>query len=159
MPTFQHILVPTDFGDISSRAVDRAIDLARDLDAKVTLLHVTPMPPYYYAAYAEGLAWPTDELEVAARSELDAALAAAKERYAKVDAVLLTGAPRVQIVEAIGEQKADLVVMGTHGRRGFKRFMLGGVTERFMRMARCHVLLVSSSAESTGDAPLEKASS
>ncbi len=143
MSTFQHILVATDFGEVSAHALDRALDLARDLDARVTIVHVAPMPPYYYAAYAEGLAWPTDELEGAARRALDETLASAKRRWEKVESLLLLGVPRTQIVEAVTSQKADLVVMGTHGRRGVVRALLGSVAENVVRTSPVPVLTIS----------------
>jgi nucleotide-binding universal stress UspA family protein len=143
MPSFQRILVATDFGEISNLAIDRALDLARDVGARVTLLHVTPMPPYYYAAYAEGLAWPTEEIEGAARQALDESLAAARKKYDKVDAKLLTGSPRAQILDAVAQQKADLVVLGTHGRRGLVRAILGSVAESVVRTSPVPVLTVS----------------
>jgi nucleotide-binding universal stress UspA family protein len=147
MPTFQHILVPIDFGDVSERALTRALDLACDLDAKVTIVHVMQTPPNYYAIYAEGLAWPVDELEGAAKKALDDALVVAKKRYpalsSRVEAVLLMGAPRVQIVEAAAERKADLIVIGTHGRRGLVRAFLGSVAESVVRTSPIPVLTVS----------------
>jgi nucleotide-binding universal stress UspA family protein len=145
MSTFQHIMVPIDFGEVSEHALDRALTLAKDLGASVTIVHVMQMPPYYYSAYAEGLAWPTDELEGAAKTSLDAALESAKKRCSgvRVDAVLLAGVPNVQIVEAATDRKADLIVMGTHGRRGLVRAFLGSVAERVVRTSPVPVLTVS----------------
>ncbi|MBX3258284.1 MAG: universal stress protein [Labilithrix sp.] len=142
MPTFKHILVPTDFEEASEHALEAALDLAQDLDAEVTIVHVIQAPPIYYSAYAQGLAWPVEELDGAARRALDDALAAAKKRYGKVDAVLLNGAPRVQILEAVVDRKADVIVMGTHGRRGIVRAVLGSVAESIVRTSPVPVLTV-----------------
>jgi nucleotide-binding universal stress UspA family protein len=70
MISFKHILVPTDFGPASERALDLALDFASSSKAKVTLLHSTWLPAIYHSAYAEGIAWPVDELELAAKNEL-----------------------------------------------------------------------------------------
>ncbi|MBX3199072.1 MAG: universal stress protein [Labilithrix sp.] len=143
MATFKHILVATDFEETSERALDKALQLAEDLDASVTIVHVLQAPPVYYSAYAQGLAWPVDELDGAARRALDAALAVAQKRHPKVDALLLVGAPRERILEAAAERKADLIVMGTHGRGGLVRAVLGSVAESVVRASPIPVLTLS----------------
>lgn len=140
---FKNIIVATDFGEIAEHAVDRAVHLAKEVGAKVTLLHVAQMPPYYYGAYAEGLSWPTDELEGAARRALDKALARAKETYPLTEALLVVGVPQRRIVDTAVEREADLLVIGTHGRRGLARALLGSVAERVVRTAPMPVLTIS----------------
>lgn len=137
---FRHILVPVDFGEPSDGAVDVALTMALEFDSKVTLLHVAWMPPYYYSAYAEGLAYPMDEIETRAKAELDKAVAKAQARYPRVEGVLLSGQPWEQILEAIRQSHADLVVMGTHGRRGLSRVFLGSVAEKIVRHSPVPVL-------------------
>jgi nucleotide-binding universal stress UspA family protein len=143
MPIFQNILVPTDFGDASERAAAVALDLAEVSRAKVTLMHVVRLPPYYYTTYAQGLAWPTDELEGQARKELSAAVAKAKERYANVEGTVVAGDAWQRILETAKERGADLIVMGTHGRRGFSRVLLGSVAEKVVRLSPLPVMVVS----------------
>ncbi len=146
MTAFKHLLVPTDFGDASERALDVAIEIATKFDATITLLHATWLPPYYYSAYAEGLAWPTDELEGAAGRELAAAVSRARARYPKVAGKLVPGEPWERILEAAQEDEADLIVMGTHGRRGVARAVLGSVAEKTVRMSPIPVLTISDEA-------------
>ena len=143
MGSFDHILVPTDFGDASTAALERALELAAKLGSKVTVLHTTRLPPYYYSAYAEGLAWPVDELEGRAKKELDALVAKAKSRYPKIEGVLGEGEPWERILEAAKDRGADLIVMGTHGRRGVSRVLLGSVAEKVVRTSPIPVMTVS----------------
>lgn len=137
---FRHILVPVDFGEPSEHAVELALSLALRFDAQVTLIHVAWMPPYYYGAYAEGIAYPMDEIETRARAALEELFAKTKGRYARVDRVLTSGQPWERIVEAVQNTGADLVIMGTHGRRGLSRLFLGSVAEKVVRHSPVPVL-------------------
>lgn len=140
MTTFRHILVPIDFGEPADMAVDLALTMAERFDAKVTLLHVTMMPSFYYSAYAEGLAFPVAEMETRAKAALAEAVENAKDRYPQTKGLLSAGQPWEQILAAIKTSGADLVVMGTHGRRGVSRVLLGSVTEKVVRHAPIPVL-------------------
>jgi len=143
---FRHILVPIDFGEASESAFDLALELATKFEAKVTLVHVTWLPPYYYSAYAEGLAWPTDELDHMAKKQLDAAVASARVRYPNIEGALAAGEPWERILETAKERAADLIVMGTHGRRGLTHLFLGSVAEKIVRLSPIPVLTVSAEA-------------
>lgn len=135
----KHILVATDFSAPADRALDTGIELARAFGARLTILHVWSMP---YTSYSEGLTWPVDEMERAARRALDDTLARAVARYPRTEAVLLQGGDWAQILEAVRELGVDLVVMGTHGRRGLPRLVLGSVAERVVRMSPVPVLTI-----------------
>lgn len=137
---FRHILVPIDFGEPSDHAIELALTMALRFDAKVTLLHVAWLPPYYYSAYAEGLAYPMEEMEVRAQTALGEQVEKAKARYGRVDALLKSGQPWEKILEAVRESGADLLVMGTHGRRGLSRMFLGSVAEKVVRHSPIPVL-------------------
>lgn len=147
MARFQHILVPTDFGEASRAALDAALDLAAKFGSKLTLLHSTWYPPSTYAEYAEGLAWPTDELASRLMSELDALVGTAKQRHPNVDSAIVTGETWERILEAASERGADLIVMGTHGRRGLSRALLGSVAEKVVRLSPVPVMTVSTDTE------------
>ena len=140
MAPFRHILVPIDFGEPSEQAVDLALTMALRFDARVTLLHVSWMPPYYYSAYAEGLAFPVDEMETRAKATLDEAVTKAKLRYPRTEGMMVAGQPWEKILEAIKTSGADLLVMGTHGRRGLSRVFLGSVAEKVLRHSPIPVL-------------------
>jgi nucleotide-binding universal stress UspA family protein len=136
----KHILVPTDFGESSERAERLAADLATKFDAKVTLLHVwsVQMP-----SYAEGLTWPIDSIEAAARDALALAHDRLKEVHANTDSVLAAGVVWDQILETSRERDVDMIVMGTHGRRGIPRAFLGSVAEKVVRLSPVPVLTVA----------------
>jgi nucleotide-binding universal stress UspA family protein len=151
---FKHILVPTDFGEHAAHALDVAIALATKLDATLTLLHVHYLPP---PAYEFDITWPIEELEVRAQQALDAALATAKQRYPKCDRVFERGYPSDRIVETAKKRDADLIVIGTHGRRGIPRMLLGSVAEKVVRTAPMPVLTVSADKSDGTSDPAGKA--
>ena len=144
MSTFQHILVPTDFGVASDRALELALDMAERFGSKVTLLHAYELP----IVYSEGLYWPIEPIELEAKRALDAALAVAKARCPRTDAVLRRGPAWEQTLEVVRDRGADLIVMGTHGRRGVSRALLGSQAERVVRLSPVPVLTVSEGGES-----------
>jgi nucleotide-binding universal stress UspA family protein len=139
-----NILVPTDFGDVAARALDTAISLARAFDAKITLFHAYALPLSY--GYGDLLVWPIEGLEQAARRRLDAAVAAAKARYPRVEGVLDVGVAWERALEAVRARQADLVVMGTHGRQGLERVLLGSVAEKLVRLSPVPVVAVPAAA-------------
>lgn len=144
MLAIKHILVPTDFSEPSGRALTMALELARSFDAQLSLLHVWSVPN---TGYAEALSWPIDAMEAAARRALDEALASTRKLYAKTDAVLREGNEWKQVLEAVDNLGIDLVVMGTHGRRGLPRLVLGSVAEKVVRTCPVPVLTVSAPKE------------
>jgi len=146
MNSFRHILVPTDFGEPAVRALDLAIELAAKFESRVTVLHVSWVSPYA-AASQNGFYWPAEELEKAARKELDAALSKATGRYPNVDGLVRVGEPSQTILEVAKERRADLIVMGTHGRRGLSRVLLGSVAEKTVRLSPIPVVTICGKAE------------
>lgn len=140
MTPFKHILVPTDFADPAAEALELAIELARKLDAKLTLLHVyevfVPIP------YASATAWPFQQIEARAQALLDALAAKVSARHKNCQALLQPGIPSEQIVATAKDLEADLIVMGTHGRTGLPHVLMGSVAEKVVRTARAPVLTV-----------------
>jgi nucleotide-binding universal stress UspA family protein len=134
-----HILVPTDFGDASRAAEDAAVHLAEKFDADITLLHAWSVPT---PAYAEGLVWPLDEIEAAARKTLADTCARVTKKHTKTKMVLVAGVAWECIVEAAKQRGVDLIVMGTHGRRGVSRLFLGSIAEKVVRLSPVPVLTV-----------------
>ena len=147
MGRFQHILVPIDFGDASAAALDMALELAGKFGSKVTVLHSTWYPPAAYEDFTRGLAWPTDELAARFTKELAAVVAKAKTKHPDVEAAVVTGETWERIVETATERGADLIVMGTHGRRGLSRAFVGSVAEKVVRLSPVPVMTVSTEAE------------
>ena len=138
---FKHILVPTDFGEPAEHALDVAIELAKKFDSRISILHVyqvfLPMP------YGDGFAWPAEQIAAGAGKTLEAYMAKVKARYSRCEGILRPGITSDQILTVAGESNANVIVMGTHGRRGMPRFMLGSTAERVVRTSPIPVLTVS----------------
>jgi nucleotide-binding universal stress UspA family protein len=84
-----------------------------------------------------------EEIADAAQEALDSALSSARARYPRCEGLLQAGAPYERILAVAKESGVDLIAMGTHGRRGVSRFMLGSVAERIVRMSPVPVLTVA----------------
>ena len=139
----KHILVATDFGESSQRAEEAAAELGARLGAKVTLLHVWSVPT---PTYAMALSWPLDGIEAAARESLERAQLRLKEKHRDIDIDIVLGAGVAwdRILDVAKERDVDLVVVGTHGRRGIPRMLLGSVAEKVVRLSPVPVLTVHS---------------
>ena len=133
---FNHILVPTDFGEPAVHARELAVAVARRFGARVTLLNVYYMPPMPLGNPFE---WPIGEIARVAQEEVDKELARAKETYPDVHAIVRQGSPAATILSTAIELHADLIVLGTHGRRGLAR-LLGSVAANVVRLASVPVL-------------------
>ena len=138
----QKILVATDFSYDSELAIDAALDVARVGNATITLLHVCePIP---YSTPDVGLYVPSPEMMADIVSDARGALDVSKVRCAaagaKVETALVTGTPPIEIVRYAAAHNFDLIVIGSHGRRGFRRFILGSVAEAVVRTADRPVL-------------------
>jgi nucleotide-binding universal stress UspA family protein len=139
-----NILVPIDLGDHTAEVLDYAVGLAGRLDAKLHVLHTVPLPllgaeiPIMVSETA------IDDLIATRRQDLNriASSYAGKCAFASVE--LKTGDPRTVIGAAAVQLQIDLIVMGTHGRRGVSRLLIGSVAEQVARVAPCPVLLVRS---------------
>lgn len=143
LPTYRHLLVPTDFGDAARVATEHAIAIAKRFDAKLTLLHAYELPRI---DYGEVIPWPIQDLEDQAQRALDRALADVKAVHPTVDGLVVLGDPHGQILDVAEKRRCDLIVMGTHGRRGFSRILLGSVAERVVRFSPVPVLTMSTPA-------------
>ncbi len=147
---YSKILVAVDESNTSLHALKHAIELARKLSATVRMVHVLDMS---WLPIGPELAIDTGALSEARRGVGEKILAAARDTVQQAgfeaEAVLLeTETPIQQIAEVISREAsrwgADLVVMGTHGRRGFQHLMLGSVAERMARLSSGPVLLIPS---------------
>jgi universal stress protein A len=145
--TFRHILVATDFSESAQRALELAIEMAGKFEADLTLLHCWEAPSY---SYGGGLYVPVDlitPIEKGAVRALAEALIELKKRVPAAKSMLRSGSPWEEILAAARELPADLIVVGTHGRRGLNRMLLGSVAEKIVRMAEVPVLSVHGSLE------------
>jgi len=137
------ILVPTDLSDGAEEALDYALELAATLGATVHLLNVIGIPALGVPEL--GVALTSSVIDSILRDNQMAleALADRKRGIAPIGEILLrTGDARDVICQTAKETHADLIVMGTHGRRGVTRALLGSVTDGVVRRAVCPVLTI-----------------
>lgn len=142
---FRRIVHASDFSRASGKAFTTAVEMARANRAPLTVVHVmTPMVP----VAGEGYVLPEtyEQIERSARKaaekQLDRLVAKAREAGVRVEALLRTGVPHDQIVRVARARRADLLVIGTHGRTGLARLFLGSVASRVLAAATCPVLTV-----------------
>ncbi len=142
MITIRRILCPSDFSEFSARALAYAVVLAKRYEAKLTALHVHPLtaPPYAKLPILPAPLRLTAANHHILLDELKRLAEPAREAGIPVEFLVTEGDPVVEIVTQA--QRADLVVLGTHGRGGFERLMLGSVAEKVLRKAPCPVLTV-----------------
>jgi nucleotide-binding universal stress UspA family protein len=145
MIEIRRILCPTDFSDYSRHALDHAVAIARWYTSTITVLHVFSALPV--AAYAPGM--PGFESIVLTRADRDQLLVEMTRLIETesapgitIEAVIREGSTAGEILSQAADLKADLLIMGTHGRSGFERFLLGSITEKVLRKANCPVLTV-----------------
>jgi nucleotide-binding universal stress UspA family protein len=143
MSRFRTILVPIDFSDHSSAALDLAIDLARSDGATLHLLHCYPIDPGAISPYGIILPEGFDrDVREAAGTQLARWADKAAAANVPVEQHLSSMFPAEVIARLAEEVGADLIVMGTRGLSGLKHVLLGSITERVLRLAKCPVLSV-----------------
>jgi nucleotide-binding universal stress UspA family protein len=151
MAAIRRIVHATDFSPASRPAFRRALDLARANRAELIVLHVM-MTPILYTSDGYALPQTYDRLladmQAEARKQLDRLVAGAKARGVRARGVLLEGLAHDRIVRAARSARADLLVIGTHGRTGLARLFLGSVASRVIATATCPVLSVRAGARS-----------
>lgn len=135
MKQIKRILVTTDFSDCSKEAYTEAIQLARQLKGTVLLTHViepigsVPIEPLAY-------------LDLKVGQALDQMAHPAREEGITVETHLFKGNPAAEIIKAAEDLQCDLIVMGTHGRTGVPRLLMGSVTERVLRASPVPIVAV-----------------
>lgn len=142
---YDHILYPTDGSEGAEAALDHAIDHALQYDASLHVLYVIEET---IPAVEAGAPDVLEALEDRGEQILDDARERASEAgVASIQASVAAGSPYRQILKYVEESGIDLIVMGTHGRRGIDRYLLGSVAEKVVRTAECPVLTVRSLEE------------
>jgi len=144
---FKRIVCAIDFSDCSMHALNYAMSLAQEADAHLTVIHVTELPPDVpREAHENVLADPRSLREYVAlaeedrRGRLQDAIPDSVRAYCAVDTVLATGKPYQEILRVAEEQKADLLVVGIHGRGAVDRLLFGSTAQHLVRQAPCPVL-------------------
>jgi nucleotide-binding universal stress UspA family protein len=132
------ILHPHDFSRHAVEAFHLACSLARDHGASVLVLHVNPLPSPALMPYGAG------DLVENEEADLEQNLKTLKSPFpgVNVDHVVLTGDPAQDILRIANQECCDLIIMGTHGRKGVGRLLMGSVAEQVIRRARCPVVTI-----------------
>ncbi len=153
MAVLTRILAATDFSPASEPAVAQAIRLARSEGATLTLIHVYEPPGA--ASFGSYVASPGlyEQIEEALRAGAEKGLAplveAARKEGVEAAPLVVRGIAHSGITEAAAKNHADLIVIGTHGRSGFFRFLLGSVAQKVIAAAPCPVMTVGPALEKT----------
>jgi len=137
------ILFPTDFSPASSAALAYAASLARDTGSQLLILHVEDLQVAYAGGemYVPTVATPNAELQQMLRSIAPADKSVIYEHR------LAIGSPAEEIVQIAKDEGVELIVMGTHGRSGLSRLLMGSVAEAVVRKAPCPVLTLKQPAK------------
>ncbi len=145
MTPMRRILFASDFSKASAKAFATAVTLAKANRATVTILHViVPFVPFTSEDVIRGDTLEQISIETRRWSQRQLAKLTAKAKKAGIRAVglIVEGDPAGQIVRAARSKRADLVVVGTHGRTGLTKFFVGSVAQRVVATAPCPVVVV-----------------
>jgi nucleotide-binding universal stress UspA family protein len=141
MALFKHLLVPVDFGDATEPAIDLALSLARAGDARITLLHAFDVVPFVNASpFVPSI--DTAPVLAALERDMKALREKTKAKWPDVEGIVREGNVYDVIVDAARTLGCDLVVIGTHGRKGVSHVLLGSVAEKVVRLSPVPVLTV-----------------
>jgi nucleotide-binding universal stress UspA family protein len=138
------ILFPTDFSQGARAAMDHAISLAQDYEAKLILLYVIQdiSIAEWYIPSSLSVTDLIEDMQKGAWKEMDKWGAEAAAKVKNVEKMVVRGVPFVEIIRTAKEKNADLLVIGTHGRTGIDHMLFGSTAEKVVRKAACPVLTV-----------------
>lgn len=140
-PQIKKILVPSDFSRESEKSLDYAVMTAKKFGAKIHLFHaIEPFP--YTTTDAFMVVDNSEALRKIAETLIKTTAALIKKRGVAVTSSLSVGSPAREIIIKADREKADMIIMGTHGRTGMEHVLLGSVAEKVIRLAKCPVLTI-----------------
>ena len=138
------IMFATDFSEGSSHALPYAVDMAKNYSARLYLVHVI-----YDVTKAAGWYVPHtsmdeiyNDIENSAKAELEKCFIDEMRGFREIERIVLKGIPYEEITRFAGENKIDMIILGTHGRKGIDRMLFGSTAEQVVRNAPCPVLSV-----------------
>lgn len=129
---FKRIMIPTDGSKYSYKAEDVAISVAQKFDAKLMVVHIID----------EHLIYPFEDLEAEGNKILEEAAEKAQAEGVEVEQVLIVGTPTHDMAKIVEKTRADLLVIGTHGKTGLTKILMGSVAESALKSVKIPVLLV-----------------
>ncbi|MUV61496.1 universal stress protein, partial [Halobacterium sp. CBA1126] len=136
---YDDVLLPTDGSDAADAAVQHAIELADRYGARLHVLYVADTTEYSTVTFEDAV---VDPLTEEGESVVDGVVEQATDRNVDAVGVVMKGGAYETILQYVEDEGIDAIVMGTHGRRGLDRALLGSVTERVVRTADVPVLTV-----------------
>lgn len=142
MVAYQHILLAVDFSEHGKQAAERALDLARRYEAALSVVHVVEYLPVMDSSFGPIAPYDvdlTEQLVETARKRLNAL--ASEMGVPEGRRWIEMGSPKAEIIRVAGEQNADLIVLGSHGRHGIG-LLLGSTASSVIHHAKCDVLAV-----------------
>lgn len=151
-PPIERILVPIDFPSYSDHSTDYAATIAEKFGAEIILMHVIESLSFSVTDTLNVVEH-RQALETIARSLLDNLSKILLEKHLAVKTYLVSGSPSREILDKAQQDKADLIVMGTHGRTGMGHLLLGSVAEKVVRLSTCPVLTVQLSPAAKKNVP------
>lgn len=137
---YDEILVPTDGSDAATRALDHALDIAGQYDARIHALYVVDANAY--STLEAGTDVVISALEEEGNEAVDAVTDRATAAGVETVTEVSTGTVHRTIIDYADEHGVDLIVMGTHGRQGLDRYLLGSVTEKVVRASDVPVMTI-----------------
>ena len=138
------ILFPTDFSQGARAAMDYAVSLAQDYEARLVLLYVIQdiSIAEWYIPSSISAADLVEDMQKSADREMEKWGAEAASKVKAVEKLVVRGVPFVEIIRTAKEKSADMIVIGTHGRTGIDHMLFGSTAEKVVRKSHCPVLTV-----------------
>lgn len=164
MLPFRSIVCPTDFDDTSELAFKAAVELAQHFGSRLCLVHIVSDTPYlsYYPELALSVIPPAgsvlspaeieESLRASAQQHLDRLARCEVPSSVQVNCVVRCGDPVGEILHLIEQENADLLVLGTHGRTGWRRLFYGSIAEKEVRLAPCPVVVIHNALQDAATA-------
>ncbi len=141
MEKAQEIIVPVDFQQHTQKLVDFAIDVAKRINAKLTVIHVLEIVTPYYDYSPESLKKFDEKLLAHVENKMEVLIEKCNTSIPGSKGKILRGDVIESIVNYGRDSKADLIIMGTHGAKGIEKILLGSVAERVLKRSSCPVLM------------------
>jgi nucleotide-binding universal stress UspA family protein len=144
MSEIQQIIVPVDFHKHTNDLAKFAVDVANKLGAKTTFIHVVEQFAQivaYSDVDSSSFLQADEELFGRAQNKMTEFIKKTKESCPLCDGVVLRGNAADSIVAYAGDQKVDMIIMGTHGAQGIEKILLGSVAERVLKRSSCPILI------------------
>lgn len=144
MKNFDRILFATDFSESSEYAFEHALTLAKKFNARLTILHVINEPVDLRGFYVPHISFEKleDEIRESAEKMMQKFCRNKIKDFSNYETFVLAGIPYDEILKKAEEEKASLIVLGTHGRTGIDHVLFGSTAEKVVRKSRCPVMTV-----------------